>query len=150
MTLVRWQPKRDLALDPLRGFDRDMDRFFGWALGNRLGDLGNGSWAPALDLVEKDDHFEAMMDLPGLSKDDVELTVTNNQLFIRGERKHESEKKGEGYYHCERVHGRFERTISLPSDIDAEKVEATFKNGVLEVRIPKTEKAKSRQISIKN
>lgn len=151
MTLVRWQPRGLKTWDPFRDFmsdfRTDFDRLFDYKL-DRFG-TGERAWYPALDLAEHEDHFFMRMDLPGLSKDDVEIKLQDGELTIVGERKQESEQKKDGYYHCERAHGKFERSLSLPGHVDPSKVEATFKDGVLEVKLPKTEQSKSRQIEIK-
>lgn len=139
MALIRWRPTTDLW-DPFTGFEdirREMNRVFDTA------------FAPALDIVEEKDNFLVKIDLPGLSKDDVNVTVQDNFLTVKGERKHDVEKKDENFYHRERVHGTFSRTIELPTRIDAGKVLATFKDGVLHVTLPKTEEAKPKQIEVK-
>jgi HSP20 family protein len=107
------------------------------------------AWSPAMDLAEHEDHFFVRMDLPGLDKGDVEIKLQDSELTVSGERKQEEEQKKDGYYHCERAYGKFERTLSLPNNVDVNKVEATFKNGLLEIRVPKSEEAKTRQVEIK-
>jgi HSP20 family protein len=105
-------------------------------------------WAPAMDLVEADDHFVLKADLPGLADDDVSIEVQDGTLTISGERKSEHEKREKGWYRLERSFGKFSRTLTLPEGVDAEKIEASFDKGVLEVRIPKPEERKPRRISI--
>lgn len=105
-------------------------------------------WAPAMDLVEADDHFVLKADLPGLADDDVNIEVQDGTLTISGERKSESEKREKGWYRVERSFGRFSRSLSLPEGVDADKIEASFDKGVLEVRIPKPEERKPRRIEI--
>ncbi len=102
-----------------------------------------------MDVAEKGDDYVVTMDLPGLGKDDVELTLFNNHLTVKGERKVNEEDKNDNVFRSERVHGTFERTIKLPTAVNTDTVEATFENGVLAIRLPKTEEAKARQISIK-
>ena len=114
----------------------------------RRGSLIDGAFAPAIDVVEEKDNFLVKADLPGLSKDDVSVAIQDNFLTIRGERKHEVEKKDSNYYHRERVHGQFVRTVELPTRVDASKVLATFKDGVLHVTLPKSEEAKPKEIKV--
>ncbi|MBD3334305.1 MAG: Hsp20 family protein [Candidatus Eisenbacteria bacterium] len=153
MALVRWQPRTTKEWDPLRGFDamtRDLNRLFGWNLGRQARDLENGTWLPPMDILGDEETYVVRMDLPGLSKDDVQISMENGVLTVSGERKHEVEKKDDCYHCAERAYGKFERSVTLPSDVDTDKTEATFKNGVLEIRLPKTEQAKSRKIAIKS
>jgi HSP20 family protein len=105
-------------------------------------------WAPPMDLVEADDHFVLKADLPGLADDDVNIEVQDGTLTISGERKSETEKREKGWYRVERSFGRFSRSLTLPEGVDAEKIEASFDKGVLEIRIPKPEERKPRRIEI--
>ena len=145
MALVRWDPIREL--DSLQGdMNRLFDRFF------EGGRVANGStarrWIPAMDLVETEDHLVLRGDLPGLTEDDIDIEIKDNVLTVSGERKAESEEKGEGYHRVERAFGSFSRSLSLPQGIDPEKVEAGFDKGVLEVRIPKPAEAKPTRVQI--
>jgi HSP20 family protein len=88
------------------------------------------------------------IDLPGLTKDDVSVTIQNNFLTIKGERKHEVEKKEANFHHRERVYGSFARTIELPTRVESGKVEATFRDGVLQITLPKSEEAKPKEIKV--
>jgi HSP20 family protein len=138
MALIRWRPTTDLW-DPFAGLDemrKEVNRVFETA------------FAPALDVVEAKDDFLVKVDLPGLSKEDVSVTIQDNFLTIRGERKHEVEKKDTNFYHRERVHGTFSRTIELPTRVDAGKVAANFRDGVLHVTLPKSEEAKPKEIKV--
>ena len=105
-------------------------------------------WAPAMDLVEADDHFLLKADLPGLGEDDVSIEVQDNVLTISGERKAEHERKEKGWYRLERAFGRFSRSLTLPEGVNADAISANFDKGVLEVSIPKPEERKPRRISI--
>ncbi len=105
-------------------------------------------WAPAMDLVEAEDHFLLKADLPGLGEDDVAIEVQDNVLTVSGERKTEHERKERGWYRLERSFGRFSRSLTLPEGVNAEAISASFDKGVLEVRIPKPEERKPRRISI--
>ena len=148
-------PRRPSAsqLDPwkrLVDLEHEMDRLFDWTLGRRRGeDASEGiSWMPAIDLRETEDAFVVEADLPGLEKDDIEISVLDNVLTIKGETKMEEEVKEEAYHRMERVRGKFQRSISMPSSIDQGKVKASFKNGVLQMTLPKHEEAKPKQIKV--
>jgi HSP20 family protein len=144
MALVRWDPIREL--DSLQGdMNRLFDRFFE---GRPANGAGARRWIPPMDLVETDDHLVLRGDLPGLTEDDVDIEIKDNVLTVSGERKAEHEDKGEGYHRVERSFGSFSRSLSLPQGIDPEKVEASFQNGVLEVRIPKPAEAKPTRVQI--
>lgn len=100
-------------------------------------------------MLDKKDEVVLHVDLPGLEHKDIDVTVEEGMLTIRGNRKEEKEAKEEDYYCCERWAGSFERSLSLPPGVDTGKVRANFKNGVLEVRLPKVEKAKGKKVEIK-
>jgi HSP20 family protein len=106
-------------------------------------------WAPAVDVVDRKNEVVLRADLPGLTEKDVELTLQNGNLNIRGERKEEKEIKEENYYCSERWSGAFSRTLALPAGVEADKISATFKEGVLEVHLPKTQGAEGKKIEIK-
>lgn len=110
---------------------------------------GANEWIPAVDIARTDDAVVVKVEVPGMKADDVELTVENNVLIISGAKQVESEETRGNYYHVERSFGNFCRHISLPSDVDAAKVTADCKDGVLTVRLPKTERAKARKIEVK-
>lgn len=111
--------------------------------------LNERAWRPAVDISETDTHFRVTAELPGLTKDDVEVTFENGTLTLSGERKFE-EKKEEGNFHrIERLYGAFSRSFVLPSEVDGDKVEAHFENGLLTVAVPKSERAKPRRIEIR-
>lgn len=138
MALIRWRPTTELW-DPFAGLEemrKEMNRAFETA------------FAPALDVVEEKDAFLVKIDLPGLSKDDVSVTIQDNFLTVKGERKHDVEKKEANFYHRERVHGTFARTLELPTRVDAGKVAANFRDGVLHVTLPKSEEAKPKEIKV--
>jgi HSP20 family protein len=144
-TLVRWDPAREV--DTLQG---EVNRIFDTFFGGRDTDGGSYArrWVPAMDLVETDEHLVLKADLPGLSKDDVNIDIKEGVLTVSGERRSEREDKGEGYYRVERAFGGFSRSLSLPEGIDAERVTADFADGVLEVRIPKPEERKPHRVAI--
>jgi HSP20 family protein len=101
-----------------------------------------------MDLVETDDSLVLRADLPGMSDDDLEIEIKEGVITIAGERRAEHEERGEGFHRVERSFGSFSRSLSLPDGIDPKKVEATFRDGVLEVRIPKPEDARPTRVSI--
>jgi HSP20 family protein len=148
MALVRWEPVRELT-----SIQNEMNRLFNTFFDTPTqGGGGNGGalrrWLPAMDLVETEDHFVLKADLPGLSESDVNVEVEDNVLTLSGERKAEHEDKREGYVRVERSFGSFRRSLTLPEGIDPEAVQASFDNGVLEVRIPKPEERKPRKVAI--
>lgn len=104
---------------------------------------------PAVDVYEDKDDVVIKAEIPGLSKEDISVQVTDSTLTIKGEKKREEEIKDEDYYCCERAFGAFTRAVDLPSEVKADQVKASFKNGVLEVRMPKTEEAKKKAITVK-
>src|SRR5499426_2766978 len=133
MAVVRWTP-----MGNLQSFQHEMNRmfneFFGGGNGEAAG-TGMGSWTPAVDIHETNDGFVIKAELPGVSRDDVSVDVHQNTLTLRGQRKHEAEVKNERYHRVERVYGTFQRSFALPAMVDQEKVQATFKDGVLELHL---------------
>jgi HSP20 family protein len=143
MAIVRWDPFRDLQERMNRMFDdsyRGAGRGEDWGLG--------GAWAPPVDIYEKDGNIVVKAELPGVDPKDVDVRVENNTLTIRGERKIDNEIKQEAYHRVERSYGTFTRSFSLPSVLDQEKIKAEFKDGVLQVTLPKHERALPKQINI--
>jgi HSP20 family protein len=143
MALVRWEPMREL--NALQG---EMNRLFNSFFDDDAGNARQRRWAPAVDLVEREDSLVLKADLPGMSEDDVQIEVRDNILTISGERKAEHEEKQNGYYRVERAFGRFSRSLQLPGGVDTSGIAASFENGVLEVTIPKPEERKPRRIEI--
>ena len=146
MTMVRFEPFRELA----QMQDR-INRIFGDAYTRRYDDdvMQRGDWIPAVDIFE-DANQEIVLraELPGLSKEDIDVRVENNTLTLKGERKHESEVKQEQYHRIERTFGSFSRTFTLPPTVDANRINAEYRNGVLTVTLPLREEAKPRQIQV--
>jgi HSP20 family protein len=148
MALVRWEPVRELT-----SIQNEMNRLFNTFFDTpTTGNGGNGTsvrrWIPAMDLVETDEHFVLKADLPGLTEADVNVEVEDSVLTISGERTAEHEDKREGYVRVERAFGTFRRSLTLPEGINPDAVQASFENGVLEVRIPKPEERKPRKVAI--
>ena len=146
MALVQWTPMGNLA-----SFQHEMNRmfneFFGGGNGEETG-TGLSSWTPAVDIRETDDGYVITAELPGVSKDDVSIDVHQNTLTLRGQRKHEAEVKQDKYHRVERAYGTFQRSFVLPAIVDQDKVQAIYKDGVLELHLPKSEAAKPKRIAI--
>jgi HSP20 family protein len=146
MALARWTPMRTLP-----AFQEEMNRMFNeFFRGGNGGEQGwlAGAWTPPVDIYETDDALVLTAELPGVSKDDVSIEIHNNTLTLRGERKHDAEVKEEHYHRVERAYGTFQRAFVLPTLVDQEKVQATYHDGILELRLPKLESAKPRRIAI--
>lgn len=145
MNLIRWN--RDFALEPVDEFDRlqnELGRLFDFGLDNT--GLFDRALAPAADLVENGDNYTLYIDLPGVDKKDLDLTVENNLLSVKGEKKETKEAKR--FFRKETWTGAFRRTVSLPAAADPENVRAELKDGVLTVVIGKREEHKPRQIAV--
>lgn len=141
-TLIRYQ-------NPLNSLSNWLDDFFPGNLFESLDrQIPANSW-PRVDITESDDSYRIHADLPGLEKKDVSVTVENNILRIEGEKNEEHKKEKGKYYHLERNYGKFCRSFTLPEGIDTQKINAVMKNGVLELTVPKTEKAQPKSIEIK-
>src|SRR5213080_862569 len=137
-TLTRWEPME------LADVENRLSRFFGRRTTNGREDITIADWEPLADITEDDKEYVIKAELPDVKKEDVRVTVENGVLTISGERKFEKEEKKKKKYHrIERAYGTFVRTFSLPDVADAGKVKAEFKNGVLTVHMPKSEKAKA-------
>ncbi|MCX7984007.1 MAG: Hsp20/alpha crystallin family protein [Bacteroidetes bacterium] len=153
MALIRWNPARELANFPneifnlQREINRMFDSFFrGW---RDEEETSLAQWSPAVDIAEKDDAYIVKVELPGVEKDDVKVTLESNVLTIRGEKKFEKETKKENYHRIERCYGSFNRSFTLPSTVKSDKIDATYKDGVLTITLPKAEEAKPKQIEVK-
>ena len=136
MAIVRWEPLRDLL-----GTSRDFERLFREGFQPFLadGELSTRTWAPAVDIFENADNIVLKAELPGIDPKDVEIRVEDNTLYLKGQRKFEREVKEENYHRVERSYGSFARSFSLPNSIDADKVLADFKDGLLTLTMPKRE-----------
>lgn len=120
---------------------RAMDGWFGQL-------VGEGRWFLAIDIREEDEAYLVVAELPGLTKDDVEVTVEDNRLTLQGERKWAADAEREKYHRIERTYGKFSRTFTLPHPVQADTVQAVFKDGVLHLTVPKAEEARPRKIRI--
>lgn len=142
--MIRWTPSNAYlsAREPLFKL---IDSVLGDAQSE---EMAARNWVPPVDVQETDEAYKLHAELPGLSKEDIEITLENNVLRLAGERKFERDVKKESFQRIERTYGSFTRSFALPSQVNAEGVQATFENGVLTVVVPKKEQAKPRQISI--
>jgi HSP20 family protein len=157
MTLIRWNPVRDVtAWHPVTdvasefvNMQREIDRMFDRFRGGTLDEGNSAGIAPAVDIIERENDFLVRIELPGVAKDDVKITVLSDVLTVKGEKKLEKEKKGETFHRMERSYGIFQRSFTLPSSVKAERIEATHENGVLHIVLPKLEEAKPKEIEVR-
>lgn len=146
--------KKREASDPIDAFQRDMNRwfdeFFNPDFGlSRLSDESSWSgFVPSVDVSETDDEITVSADLPGLEKENIELQIQDNVLTIRGEREHHEETKERNVYRSERSYGTFHRSVRLPAEVDANKADAKYKNGVLTVKLPKPATSRQKKIRV--
>jgi len=145
MNIVRYDPFREL-----RSLQDEMTRLFTGVAPASAGseDMPYGAWSPRVDIFENKDNLVLEAELPGMSRDDFELSFENNALTLKGERKFEKKTDGENYHRLERSYGAFTRSFTLPQTVTAEGAKAEFNNGVLHVSLPKREDTKARKIEI--
>jgi HSP20 family protein len=141
-TLTRWEPME------LADVENRLSRFFGRRTNGR-DDITLADWEPLADITEDDKEYIIKAELPDVKKEDVKVTVENGVLTIAGERKFEKEEKKKKYHRVERAYGSFVRSFALPDLADADKVKAEFKDGMLTVHVPKSERAKAKQVDVK-
>ena len=149
MTIVRWDPFREFAQlqDRLNRVFADADGRT--SHGGDEGLMTSGSWVPPVDIYDNGNHELVMKaELPDMTREDIDITVDNNTLTIRGEKKVSDDVREEQFHRIERRYGTFSRSFSLPQTVDTGKVAAEYKNGVLTVRLPLREEAKPRQIKV--
>ncbi|PMP69173.1 MAG: molecular chaperone [Thermodesulfobacterium geofontis] len=140
--LILWRPLQELK----REMDRIWQEFFGkgW-LTERFEGI---EWVPAIDVSETDNEIVVKVDVPGVNPEDIEISLSDNVLVIKGEKKKEEEEKKENFYRMERYYGSFMRSIQLPCEVEEEKISATYKNGVLKIVLPKKPEEKKKVIKI--
>lgn len=146
MELVRWRPMRDLF-----GFGSGLDRIFDdfFAPSSSTSEASEAwNWQPVVDIYDKDESVVIKADLPGVDKKDIHVDLKGRVLTLSGERSEEKEANAEGYYRKERAYGKFVRTFNLASDVKPDKINASYKDGVLHITIPKSEASKPKQITI--
>ncbi len=146
MTVVKWNPWSTLPTLQDR-INRLFDEVFPASEGRE--DVGLFDWRPVVDTYEKDDAIVIKAELPGVKKEDIAIDVRDNVLILKGERTHDKDIEEKSYHRRERFYGRFQRSFSLPEAVDPEKIEASYKDGILEVKLPKLETKKAKKIEIK-
>jgi len=156
-TIQKWNPFRaSVSWDPIRELE-EMQKRLGSLLGSRLSVFTDGGeeeftvseWSPPVDIAEDDKEYTVKAELPGMTKEDIKVTVEGGVLSITGERKVEKEEKHKKYHRIERSYGTFTRSFTLPEAASADKVSAEFNDGVLKVHLPKEEKAKPKSVEVK-
>ena len=145
-TIVRWDPFREMGTL----HDR-MSRLYDevWGRGRREDESVTGNWMPSVDVKETKDALEISTELAGIDPKDVEVTVENGVLTLKGSRNFEKAVEGETYHRVERAYGSFERSFTLPTNVESDKINATYHHGVLHLTVPKREEAKPRSVAIK-
>ncbi|KAA3614045.1 MAG: Hsp20/alpha crystallin family protein [Calditrichaeota bacterium] len=145
MTLVKWQPRTVSNFET--GFDRLMNDVF--TNFNRLPGSFGENWTPNVDISETENEFAVAIELPGIEKDNLSINVKEGVLTIKGVKKSEEKTEGVNYLRMERNYGEFERQFNLSKNIISDKITAEFKNGVLDIKLPKAEEAKPKEIEVK-
>jgi len=143
MAIVKW--------DPFREIEDMVDRYtraIGWPRMGSQEVLATGDWAPRVDIAETEKEFLIKAEIPEVKKEDLTVTADNGVLTIKGERKHEKDEKGKKFHRIERFYGTFTRSFTLPENVEESKIEASFKDGILNLRIPKNLKIKSKKAEI--
>ena len=146
MELVRWNPIRDMF-----GLRNHMNRAFGdfyFPTNREEGDLSMWNWNPVVDVYDNDDNIVLKAEIPGIDKKDIEIDVKGRVLTLKGERSSDNEVKEDNYYRRERCFGKFERAFNLPVNVELDKIKANYKDGLLEIEIPKPEEKKPKQITV--
>src|SRR6266852_6640993 len=146
MSIVRYDPFRDI-----RTLQDEVNRLFSSNLTRFLNDEGiaRGAWSPNVDIFENKDQIVIEAELPGMNREDFDLSVENNVITLRGERRFEKKEDSDNYHRVERAYGSFVRSFTLPNTVTAEGANAEYRNGVLLVTLPKREETKPRPIEIK-
>lgn len=146
MSIVRYDPFRDL-----RTLQEEVNRLFSTNLTRSFDDegIGRGAWAPSVDIYENKDQIVLEAELPGMKQEEFDLSIENNVITLRGERKFEKTDETDNYHRVERSYGSFTRSFTLPQTVSAEGATAEYNNGVLRVTLPKREDTKARRIEVK-
>lgn len=152
MRLMRWQ-RPDLSnwypLDHLSSLRQEINRLFELPFGDSTGESEFFGWAPTVDMYENKDQVVVRAELPGMTKEDIQISLHQDSLIISGERKLEQESEDGETSRSERFFGRFQRALELPKAVDGNRVKAAYKDGILTVTLPKAEEAKPKQITVK-
>ncbi len=146
MELMKWNPMRDI-FDAHRRFDTLFNDFFAPAR-TASEEEGLWNWNPAVDVFDDDETIVVKAELPGVDKDQITVDVQGRILTLKGERSSDQEAKEKNYYRRERTYGRFERSFTLPAEVDPDAIKAEYKDGVLKVMVPKPEEQKPKQITV--
>ena len=146
MTITRYDPFRDL-----RNLQEEVNRLFTGNVGRTFDDEGiaRGAWSPSVDIYENKDQIVLEAELPGMDREDFDLTVENSVITLRGERRFEKKEDTDNYHRVERAYGSFTRSFTLPNTVSGEGASADYRNGVLRVTLPKREETKARRIEVK-
>jgi len=146
MSIVRYDPFRDL-----RSLQDEVNRLFSGNIARAFDDEGiaRGSWSPSVDIYENKDQIVLEAELPGMKREDFDISVENNVITLRGERQFEKKDESDNYHRVERAYGSFTRSFTLPNTVSTEGATADYRNGVLRVTLPKREETKARRIEIK-
>ena len=147
--MVPWKKRQSDVTAVGRDFDEMLDRFFKEPVFSVPGLFSSGSWQPNIDVSEGRKNIIVKAELPGVEKENIDLSLEGRLLTIRGEKRHEKEESDEHYHRVESSFGSYRRTIELPSDVDDSKVKAKYKNGVLKIKLRKTNKTETKKINIK-
>ncbi len=151
--LARWEPFRGIRrrgdiFNDLNQMQEGMNRFFDDFFGDHRTQTAEGQWLPSVDVSETDVELVVRAELPGMTHEDIEVDLQDNVLTLKGEKKRENTEEQESYHCLERTYGSFSRSFSLPAGVKAGEISATFKDGVLDVCLPKAEELKAKKISI--
>jgi len=143
--LTPWRPFGELS-----SLRREMDRLWENFFGERpLGRIWEREWAPSLDMSETKDNYVVKAEVPGIDAKHIDISLTGDVLSIRGEKKQEKEEKEEDYHLVERNYGSFSRSVRIPAEVESNKIKASYKNGILTITLPKSEKVKAKEVKIK-
>lgn len=145
MSIARWSPFRELSR-----MQAEMNRLFNEFFSTRpeRGEIATLEWSPSVDIYETKDDIVVKAELPGMKIEDIHISVRDNTLTLRGEKKQEKDVKEENYYRIERNYGYFQRIFTLPSSVQIDKIKAKYRDGVLEIFLPKSEEAKPKEIKV--
>ena len=146
MSIIRYDPFRDL-----RNLQEEVNRLFSSNLSRAFGDdegIARGAWNPSVDIYENKDQIVLEAELPGMNREDFDITIENNVITVRGERRFEKKDEADSYHRVERSYGSFTRSFTLPQTVSSDGATAEYRNGVLRVTLPKREEVKARRIEI--
>jgi HSP20 family protein len=150
MAIERFVERRPVYWRPhfgLRGLQDEMNRIFSDFF-DETSETKFSQLTPSLDVVDGKDDIQVHVELPGIAREDVDISLKDDVLTVRGEKREKKEEKGENRYYVERSYGTFSRTVNLPARVRADQVKASYKDGVLEIKLPKAEEAKAREVHV--